>query len=525
MLCPSCHTQNRDNARFCKGCGLPLNGEQPAPMDQASSEQTAGTASDTAHVQQASSVTAPPLPISAATAQSSNGNHTDEDVSQAPTQFLTQEQMHTYHKRKWEQDLAHEQQASSASGHPAAQDIAEQSTILYPSDLPNTPVQEQSTEHEQPQDIAELPTISTAPVSPDSDVHQAAPVPSTTDVEAHSDQNTHEQHPDEPLHQAIDETVTPADQDAPLPGQQEEVMEQTTPPAQQTEQTATNTDQFHVLDTGAIVNERYEISQLINADQHEHTYQVTDRQGYQRCWNCGSEQNSEGDDFCIDCGANLHDAQYIMHEYAPSASANSDSNVLSGVIVNTFMEQNRTYVIEQPQAAQIAFPNGVHLLAASDSDAGDVRRSEPNEDSTLILQFARIHESQSVPAGIFVIADGMGGHDNGQVASRMTISQIAQRMTQELLLSPLTSENAGEQVQQRDEENLVTLVRSAIEDANTILCQTNQHDKTDMGSTLTGFMIVGDHAYIFNVYVKGRQPVSAYHRSFPGRTACRGRSD
>lgn len=24
MLCPSCHTLNRDNARFCKGCGQPL---------------------------------------------------------------------------------------------------------------------------------------------------------------------------------------------------------------------------------------------------------------------------------------------------------------------------------------------------------------------------------------------------------------------------------------------------------------------------------------------------------------------
>ena len=39
----------------------------------------------------------------------------------------------------------------------------------------------------------------------------------------------------------------------------------------------------------------------------------------------------------------------------------------------------------------------------------------------------------------------------------------------------------------------------AIEDANTAICQVNQRDKTDMGCTLTGFMIVGDRAYIFNV--------------------------
>ena len=43
------------------------------------------------------------------------------------------------------------------------------------------------------------------------------------------------------------------------------------------------------------------------------------------------------------------------------------------------------------------------------------------------------------------------------------------------------------------------LVRGAIEDANAALCQANQRDKSEMGSTLTGFMMVGDHAYIFNV--------------------------
>jgi serine/threonine protein phosphatase PrpC len=43
------------------------------------------------------------------------------------------------------------------------------------------------------------------------------------------------------------------------------------------------------------------------------------------------------------------------------------------------------------------------------------------------------------------------------------------------------------------------LFRSAVEDANSALVQINQHDKTDMGSTITGFMITGEHAYILNV--------------------------
>ena len=192
------------------------------------------------------------------------------------------------------------------------------------------------------------------------------------------------------------------------------------------------------------------------------------------------------------------DVPYIMHAYSTEQSS-EDEHVMQGVIVNTFIEQGHTYVIEQPQAEQTPFPNGVLLLAAANSDAGDVRRSEPNEDSTLVLLLQRVHESLSVPSGVFIVADGLGGHDNGQVASRMTINIIAERMVRELLAAPLTAEKDGEPAKPFDEDAVVNLFHSAIEDANAALCQKNQLDKTDMGSTITGFMVVGEHAYIINV--------------------------
>jgi serine/threonine protein phosphatase PrpC len=250
---------------------------------------------------------------------------------------------------------------------------------------------------------------------------------------------------------------------------------------------------------------RYEITQVTSASQREHVYQVVDHQGYQHCWNCGSEQNAEGDEFCMECGASMLNVPYIMHEYSTEQGDEEagghpeDSNVLQGTIMNTFIEQGHTYMIEQPQAEQSAFPNGVQLLAASHSDAGDVRRSEPNEDSTLVLLLQRVHESISAPYGVFIVADGLGGHDNGQVASRMTINIIAERMVRELLAEPLEAEKDGESTQPFDEDALIALFHGAIEDANTALCQKNQLDKTDMGSTITGFMVSGEHAYIINV--------------------------
>jgi serine/threonine protein phosphatase PrpC len=269
--------------------------------------------------------------------------------------------------------------------------------------------------------------------------------------------------------------------------------------AQGEEQARTPLGDFAPRAIGETPAGRYEITQLLSESPEEHTYQVIDQQGYQHCWNCGSEQNAEGDEFCIDCGASMLNVPYVLHEYPASGNAASDVDVLQGVIVNTFVEQSRTYAIEQTSLNQGAFPGGVQLLVAAASDAGNVRRSEPNEDSTLALLLQRVHESFSTPTGIFIVADGLGGHDNGQVASRMTVNIIAERIVRELLAAPLLVEKEGGDGRPLEEDDLVGLVRSTVEEANLALCQKNQHDKTDMGSTLTGYMIVGEHAYIVNV--------------------------
>lgn len=276
------------------------------------------------------------------------------------------------------------------------------------------------------------------------------------------------------------------------PGDTEEVATATAPAMeQQTDQT------FPVLSIGTIITNRYEVTQIVKSEQDEHIYEVTDHKGYLYCWNCGSKENTEGDEFCIDCGAELLNVTYLMHEYpATSSSTAVEANVLQANIVDTVIENGHTYAIEQPQTEQSTF---VHLLAACDSDAGNLRRSDPNEDSTLVILLERIHESLSSPGGIFLVADGLGGHSNGQYASRVAVNVIADRVVRDLLLAPLSAEKEGEGQKQWDEEALLELLQGSIEDANTAICQINQRDKTDMGCTLTGFMIVGDRAYIFNV--------------------------
>jgi serine/threonine protein phosphatase PrpC len=133
-------------------------------------------------------------------------------------------------------------------------------------------------------------------------------------------------------------------------------------------------------------------------------------------------------------------------------------------------------------------PASVNLVVGSRTDVGQERSL--NEDSLLTLDTTSVFRSASTPIGLFAVADGMGGHAAGDVASRLAIQTIAQQATGEIL--PLAA--AGGQLPDAHQ-----WLNAATAAANQAVYEQRRGDSTDMGTTLVMALIVGDKATIANV--------------------------
>jgi len=144
--------------------------------------------------------------------------------------------------------------------------------------------------------------------------------------------------------------------------------------------------------------------------------------------------------------------------------------------------QTTTETINPPAEKQYTLSIGTGL------DAGIKRKDKPNEDRLLAIQGTLANDTCPQPFGLFVIADGIGGHANGQEASRLAIQHI-----RDVVIPALLSDV------KINEEQSAELLLDAIQEANNSLCQYNQMYKSDIGTTVTAALVVGKTISIANV--------------------------
>jgi len=122
------------------------------------------------------------------------------------------------------------------------------------------------------------------------------------------------------------------------------------------------------------------------------------------------------------------------------------------------------------------------------TDAGEARRH--NEDTVLVITAARDGDDVTPAFGLFVLADGMGGHRAGEVASSLAARVVAHHIVQQFYLPMLISQERNTY-----QPALNELLVDAVQAANSAVAD----QVPGGGTTLICALNLGSRAYIAHV--------------------------
>jgi len=119
------------------------------------------------------------------------------------------------------------------------------------------------------------------------------------------------------------------------------------------------------------------------------------------------------------------------------------------------------------------------LIAAAGQSVGKQR--ELNEDSVLAVTTTMAGNSGNLPFGLYIVADGMGGHQFGEVASNSAIRTVAEMILKKF--HPFLFQLKPEPM----EESFQEIMSAAVNEAQRVV----QQEAPGSGTTLTAALVVG----------------------------------
>ena len=148
----------------------------------------------------------------------------------------------------------------------------------------------------------------------------------------------------------------------------------------------------------------------------------------------------------------------------------------------------KTSTPPSPTSPLVTAPTRPRLKVGWATDVGEVRRR--NEDTALVITAAHDGDS-AVPAyGLFVLADGMGGHQAGEVASSLAARVVAHHIMRQFYLPTLISNERN-----TEQPALNEVLVGAVQVANSAVAD----QVPGGGTTLTCALVLGPRVYIAHV--------------------------
>jgi len=143
----------------------------------------------------------------------------------------------------------------------------------------------------------------------------------------------------------------------------------------------------------------------------------------------------------------------------------------------------------RPLAPPEEFKSRNHIIRYGiSSHKGRVRTN--NQDSTLTFFSNLTSSNEPPPIGLFVVADGMGGHHDGERASELTVQTLAQIVLNQIIQPQMVEiENTAE----------LRTIPEVLTEAMSVANENVKEQVPDGGTTATCAVIRGDLAYIAHV--------------------------
>jgi len=128
------------------------------------------------------------------------------------------------------------------------------------------------------------------------------------------------------------------------------------------------------------------------------------------------------------------------------------------------------------------------------------RQRDHNEDTVGKFSLSLAQRGDAPEVGLYLVADGMGGHQAGEKASSDVILEILNKFISERLKNLEFAPRLSKATVKLDETMTPgNILKEAIQEVNKYLLQTRQKITSDRGTTITAALVIGKSCAVANV--------------------------
>jgi protein phosphatase len=117
------------------------------------------------------------------------------------------------------------------------------------------------------------------------------------------------------------------------------------------------------------------------------------------------------------------------------------------------------------------------------------RQRDHNEDALLAINTALSTSGGLTSFGLFIVADGMGGHKQGEVASELAVRTMASQITQKLMLARIAPQPVP------PKESIQEIMDHSVQEAHRLITK----EAPGSGTTMTALLLLDKHITIAHI--------------------------